>query len=355
MMKKIQLFFCFLTIAHASISQTAPDFTITTPAGAQVSLYADYLNQGKTVVLEFFFSSCPPCNSIAPSVQSLYEEWGDGQADVEFIGLSIQTWDLNTAVQAYQDVHGHTYPAAGADGGGYDAALPYTSNQFGTFTSTPTFAVIAPDGSMDFDPRGPFQTATIDSLEQSIRRTDARKPYLLRGSVLTEDSIAFQNFDIAINSDTITDPEIYSTGIYAVPALLKPDTLYQISIIKETSDDNGLSTFDIIKLRKHILGIYNLDSPYKVIAGDVNGDGMASTLDIIRMRKVILRIDNNLGSRSNWLFFNRNYTFSNPIEPFSDLDNENSIFHVTFAAGTVETLDFIGIKTGDMNASAVID
>ncbi|MBK9106499.1 MAG: redoxin domain-containing protein [Saprospiraceae bacterium] len=50
-------------------AQTAPDFTVTDIHGQVHHLYADYLNQGKTVVIKIFFTTCPPCNSIAPLME----------------------------------------------------------------------------------------------------------------------------------------------------------------------------------------------------------------------------------------------------------------------------------------------
>ncbi|MBK8704908.1 MAG: redoxin domain-containing protein [Saprospiraceae bacterium] len=57
----------FLFASTALKSQPAPNFTLTDSDGQSHNLYTDYLDQGKTVVIKFFFTTCPPCNAMAPA------------------------------------------------------------------------------------------------------------------------------------------------------------------------------------------------------------------------------------------------------------------------------------------------
>ena len=63
----------------------APDFTLKTPDGKDVSL-KDF--QGKYVVLDFWASWCPDCRKDAPEVKALWEKYGD---EVAFVGVSFDT------------------------------------------------------------------------------------------------------------------------------------------------------------------------------------------------------------------------------------------------------------------------
>ena len=63
----------------------APDFTLKTPEGKEVSL-KDF--QGKYVVLDFWASWCPDCRKDAPEVKALWEKYGD---KVAFLGVSFDT------------------------------------------------------------------------------------------------------------------------------------------------------------------------------------------------------------------------------------------------------------------------
>ncbi|WP_322619385.1 TlpA family protein disulfide reductase [Bacillus fonticola] len=58
----------------AKAGDPAPDFTLESVSGEQVSL-SDY--RGEFVILNFFASWCPPCREEAPELQAFEEEYGD--------------------------------------------------------------------------------------------------------------------------------------------------------------------------------------------------------------------------------------------------------------------------------------
>ena len=61
------LIFCFFQLAaNAQIGNTAPDFTATDTHGETHTLY-DYLEDGKIVVLDFFYTTCGPCQFYTPT------------------------------------------------------------------------------------------------------------------------------------------------------------------------------------------------------------------------------------------------------------------------------------------------
>ncbi|MEO6133330.1 MAG: redoxin domain-containing protein, partial [Saprospiraceae bacterium] len=106
-----------ITLSSFAAAQPAPNFMITDSWGSPHRLYEDYLDQGKTVVIELFFAACPPCNQIAPYVETLYQNWGSGQEEVQFLELSILSSDTDAKVNAYKASHDTSYPAASAQGG----------------------------------------------------------------------------------------------------------------------------------------------------------------------------------------------------------------------------------------------
>ena len=104
------LFSLLLFVCQAT---PAPDFTITTTDGVQRQLYNDYVNQGKVLVFEVFFTSCPPCSSHAPSWQALYQNMlAAHPGQVEFLILSTLTSDMNSVVATYRTNKGLTMPGA---------------------------------------------------------------------------------------------------------------------------------------------------------------------------------------------------------------------------------------------------
>jgi len=165
---------CILTFGLNA--QTAPDFTVTDTHGNELSLYEDFLDQGKTVVLDLFFVDCGPCNGLAPFLEPLYQEWGAGSGDVEFISLTSEIGDNDAKVIGFEELHGTTWPAISSEGGGIEAHDPYTTGDFGQFVGYPTLIVIAPDKSVQFDAWGNSYEQTIEVLDSWISNTGAQKP-----------------------------------------------------------------------------------------------------------------------------------------------------------------------------------
>jgi len=127
---------------------------------------------------------------------------------------------------------------------------------------------------------------------------------------------------------------------------------YSVLASKEDMAVNGLSTYDIILITKHLLGEKLLDSPYKMIAADVNNSKSISTLDIIYLRKVLLGTDSQFANNKIWRFIPADYQFPNPANPWQGVFPE--VLNINDLTGEVRG-DFIGIKTGDINGSAILD
>lgn len=122
-----------------------------------------------------------------------------------------------------------------------------------------------------------------------------------------------------------------------------------LQLYKIDNHDNGLSTLDLIIIQKHILNREPLDSPYKIIAADVDMSGRVSTLDLITMRKVILSIDLTLNENTPWRFIPADFEFTDPTNPF--LDAIPGYMDMT-QIGVDYTQDFVAVKLGDVNGSA---
>ena len=137
-MYKFLIITAFLATACCVSAATAPDFTVTDSGGKTHHLYADYVNKGKVLVLEIFFTTCPPCATHAPYWQSLYDTMKSRYPGrVEFMMLTNKSFDLNANVNQYISSKGLTMPGIGVEGGSLVAVQPYEGNQFGTFTERP--------------------------------------------------------------------------------------------------------------------------------------------------------------------------------------------------------------------------
>jgi len=113
---------------------------------------------------------------------------------------------------------------------------------------------------------------------------------------------------------------------------------------------NGVSTYDLVLISKHILSIESLDSPYKMIAADINKSGSITTFDMVELRKLILFINTEFPSNTSWRFVDASYVFPDVTNPFSTIFPEvNSINGLA----ADEIADFVGVKIGDVNGSAI--
>ena len=71
-----------------------------------------------------------------------------------------------------------------------------------------------------------------------------------------------------------------------------------------------MSTFDLVLISKHILGINTFDSPYKHIAADVNQSGSITAFDLVQLRQLILNITTEFSNNDSWRFVDANHTFA---------------------------------------------
>ena len=124
--------------------------------------------------------------------------------------------------------------------------------------------------------------------------------------------------------------------------------------ITPTKDDNplnGVSTYDLVLITKHILGLDPLTTPYKMIAADANRSGSITTFDIVEFRKLILGIYTELPNNTSWRFVDKAYTFPTPANPFQSQFPENISIDNLF--GNMLQNNFEAVKIGDVNETAI--
>ncbi len=138
-------------------------------------------------------------------------------------------------------------------------------------------------------------------------------------------------------------------GTYFMPNL---EMYEDYEIIPYRNDDllNGVSTLDLIMLGKHLLEINTLDSPYQLIAADINNDGALTALDMIALRRAILVIDEEFQNNTSWRFVDNEFNFPDPTNPFASSFPESRFIHDLSTNEMVN--DFMAIKVGDLNGNA---
>jgi Dockerin type I domain len=171
---------------------------------------------------------------------------------------------------------------------------------------------------------------------------------LINGTIANEYAEKVQDVQVVALAGTIPMGSFNTSanGLYSINAFQGSN--YKIMASKSDDLLNGVTTKDILDINKHILGVEVLNSPYKLIAADVNNSGTITSLDMLEIRKAILRKSSAFTNNKSWRFINKAFVFPNPKDPFSSPIQELISFNTSALGNT----DFIGVKVADVNGSA---
>ena len=131
---------------------------------------------------------------------------------------------------------------------------------------------------------------------------------------------------------------------------LPPAASFSLVAEKDTSPLNGVSTFDMVLISRHILGLEVFNAPWKWIAADVNKSGTITTFDVLELRKLILGIYNKFPSNTSWRFFDANCVL--PNNPLTGYCPSEQTFVTMPLWNYPPLILFKGVKTGDVNGNA---
>jgi hypothetical protein len=122
---------------------------------------------------------------------------------------------------------------------------------------------------------------------------------------------------------------------------------YQMAASYEADPAQGITTKDIVKIQRHILGLELLDSPYKLIAADVNRSGSITARDVSELRKLILGVQSEFDNNRSWNFIDAEIPLS-----FDNYMNYATDVNISHPNGDPMDRDFVAVKTGDVTGEA---
>ena len=191
-----------------------------------------------------------------------------------------------------------------------------------------------------------FDCCTDQSIDELITS--------VAGNIITEDGTPLTNLSVKIESDLPEYPRYASSNhegafIFAnTPA----DRDYKLSIYNNDETKNGVSTLDLVLIQRHLLGVTLLDSPYKLIAADINNNETISAVDLLQLRKLILGLypEDHLPNNTSWRYLDYSYEFVEPSHPFPF----NEIIHVNDLSHAMYNQNFLGVKVGDVNGTVTL-
>jgi len=174
---------------------------------------------------------------------------------------------------------------------------------------------------------------------------------LISGSISTEVNGMMSEVEVSLNGSGENPVMTDVAGYYAFPAMPYGGA-YEIVPSKKDEPDNGVSTLDLVLIQKHILGLGDLDTPYKIIAADVNNDRRITANDLLQLRKIVLGVDMDFSNNEVWRFISDDFTFVDNNDPLSEQFPES---YEIYDLESNMDIGFIGIKTGDVNNSVKIE
>jgi hypothetical protein len=172
------------------------------------------------------------------------------------------------------------------------------------------------------------------------------------GAIKTEAGDGVEEVEVELSGNKIAGLRVTDgSGIFFFNNAVPLPGEFTLTPEKDANPLNGVSTYDLVLISKHILGLEPLGSPYKMIAADANLSNSITTLDIVELRKLILGIYTELPNCPSWRFVDKAQVFANPTNPFEGPIQVNAV--KTVSAGNSLGNDFVGIKVGDINNSVV--
>ncbi|MBL0235049.1 MAG: T9SS type A sorting domain-containing protein [Saprospiraceae bacterium] len=338
----------------------------TSPYAPVIITYTVYSSSG-AVCTKYDTLYCP-CAVITG--EAWYDSNGDGiyqQIENGINGMLIQLVDAMTGktVSAMETI---PKPGTSSDDGYYEFPCVKPGMYFVKFDSLPDFTTSTPlqggNAETDSDITGTYGTYTTYKI--TIMNGDTFNN--IDGGYRDSASIAIGHLTIGglintestkamlaskVNLATINNPNYKSvwsqySGNYAFSDLTFGQD-YRISVENDDEPLQGVSTRDIVLIQKHILGIKYLDSPYKIIAADVNSSQSITASDLAELRKLILGVIETFPKNKSWRFIPKNYVFKNTSSPFPF---EEYILHSKMENNKMSS-DFYAVKIGDVSGNAL--
>ncbi len=239
------------------------------------------------------------------------------------------------------DANGNHVWSVATGGADWDGALLYATSN-GTLYLYNTFY-----NNIDLDP-GPGVANLLSNGNQDVFITKWNPGAIVSGTIRHPNNTSvIRSTTVAWSGASSGSMVTGTSGTYSISNLV-PGGNYTVSPSKanDTTTNNGITTLDLVLMQRHILNIDTLNSPYKIIAADVNNSSSVTTLDLVLARTVILQTSLTFPSGRLWYMVDAAHSFSNPLVPWPYPSTKNFP-----SASSMSNQDFYGIKLGDVNWS----
>ena len=176
---------------------------------------------------------------------------------------------------------------------------------------------------------------------------------LISGQVFTEQDFTVDEVEVTLTTMNTGASAFEMTpleGRYAFSNVGMAES-YEITASRDDDYLNGVSTLDLVLIQRHILGLATLDSPYKVIAADVDGSDHVSAIDLVHLRRLILGQVEEFPIGMPWVFVDASQEFDSQTSPFP----YSQVLSIDNMDTNLTDMDFVGVKLGDVNGNVQLE
>lgn len=177
----------------------------------------------------------------------------------------------------------------------------------------------------------------------------AQPGLVVTGNISTEAGIGVEGVLVSADGGNGGSAFTDANGNYELS--LEEGIAHTISPFSNDAPLNGVSTLDLVLTERHTAGTELFTSPYQLIAADVDRSNEVDLNDLLTFENAILGITFGFPNNTSWRFVDADYVFPNPLNPFAEQFPE--VVNLNGTSGTVANVDFVAVKTGDVNGTAI--
>ncbi len=297
---------------------------------------------------ELYFTFSP----VLPKLDDYPEKWdkqftkyGTNYYDSETGNISNQNAFFNGTAYGWNSELNSSYTSR--------AALCETIINDGPPYNVPHYLKIYVWDDFNYPEDCDWKSYSVDSVLLNLDCEIEPPSLLANGRIVTLDNMPVENMIVSVDDGEYKKAFLTDTqGYYTVTAFNTGNQYdFEISSYKNSEYKKGISTLDILLIRRYILGLKQFNSPFQAIAADVNGDNKVSANDIIQLVHLLIGKKEDFNNVS-YLGIFKDYNFKNPNMAYKEtLSASKKSCHKTYEIPL--DIDFWAIKIGDVNLSSL--
>lgn len=195
-------------------------------------------------------------------------------------------------------------------------------------------------------------TGSLETIEPQVENAELciLQHVRIAGNIQTESAVPVKDVRVSCN-DTLQVVYTNEDGNYMFEPVDGGNN-YVLSPYKDGNDRNGIRLLDVILIQQHYLESKLLDSPYKLIAADVNNDCKINVIDESLTRRVFGFVDSVFTDVNAWRFVPKTLALDS-ILTTCDVPVFSEQAYLNALTADSLHLDFVAIKSGDVTQDAL--